>query len=60
MKITNKVKVGGYTYAVERPNDPFVANTTDVCDGLHIFSEQIILHKSVKHIILKYICPLFK
>ena len=42
MKISNKVKIGGYTYAVERPDEPFVASGNVVCDGVHIFNEQLI------------------
>lgn len=41
MKIPNKVKIAGYSYTVERPERPF-PNGDTVCDGLHLFTDQII------------------
>lgn len=41
MNIPNKIKVAGYEYTIERPSEPF-ASGTQVCDGIHKFSEQII------------------
>lgn len=42
MNIPKKVKVGGFTYDVIRPNAPF-PNGDSVCDGLHVFAEQQIM-----------------
>lgn len=39
MKIPNKVKIGGYLYTVDRPEEPFVSGTS-VCDGIHDFARQ--------------------
>lgn len=41
MKIPNKVKIAGYSYTVERPKESF-PNGVTVCDGVHLFTEQII------------------
>ena len=41
MKIPNYVKVGGFTYAVERPDRPFASDNT-VCDGDHNFANKTI------------------
>ncbi len=43
MNITEKVKIGGYVYDVQRPDATFPsANCTTVCDGEHNFAEQLI------------------
>ncbi|MBQ7003672.1 MAG: hypothetical protein IJN57_06910 [Oscillospiraceae bacterium] len=39
MNIPEKVKVAGYEYTVERPNEPFPSGS-DVCDGVHTFADQ--------------------
>lgn len=35
------MKIAGYDYSVERPEESFV-NGDDACDGLHVENEQII------------------
>ena len=43
LNITEKVKIGGYMYDVQRPEAPFPsADCSNVCDGEHNFSEQLI------------------
>ncbi len=39
MKIPNKVKIGGYLYSIERPEEPFLSGDV-VCDGIHDFVNQ--------------------
>lgn len=39
MKIPKTVKVAGYLYQVERCDSPFPVDT-EICDGVHTFSEQ--------------------
>lgn len=41
MQIPERVKIAGYEYTVERPDEPF-PNGETVCDGLHIFTNQTI------------------
>ncbi len=43
MNITEKVKIGGYMYNVQRPVAPFPsADCSNVCDGEHNFPQQLI------------------
>lgn len=43
LNITEKVKIGGYMYDVQRPAAPFPsADCSNVCDGEHNFSQQLI------------------
>ena len=41
MNIPNKVKVGGFTYFIEKPEKPFASDNA-VCDGDHRFAEKTI------------------
>ena len=41
MRIPETVKIAGYQYSVERPEEAFV-NGESICDGVHNFSQQII------------------
>ena len=41
MKIPKRVKIGGFAYNVERPNEPFVSDNI-VADGEHNFVDKII------------------
>lgn len=40
MKIPKKIKIGGFTYNVERPEGSFVSATGDALDGEHHFAEK--------------------
>lgn len=46
MRVTSKVKVGGYDYTVDRPEEPFY-NNGDLCDGLHLPDVQVL--RAAKH-----------
>ncbi len=41
MNIPNKIKIGGFTYNVERPEGPFVSGNT-LLDGEHSFVDRTI------------------
>lgn len=41
MNIPKQIKVGGFTYHIERPDKPFASDNT-VCDGDHNFANRII------------------
>lgn len=72
MKIPEDVKVSGFTYKVIRTDESFAVGS-DVCDGIHCFSDQLIkvsnhgdvayqqfvfLHE-LSHAILECYCPKF-
>jgi hypothetical protein len=40
MRITDKVKIGGFIYDVKRPPESFVSNSGVALDGEHCFSEK--------------------
>lgn len=43
MKIPNTVKIGGFTYNVERPDRPFIGcNGATICDGEHSYPDKYI------------------
>ncbi len=42
MKIPKQIKVGGFTYKIERPEGSFVSDDGTALDGEHSFSEKTI------------------
>ena len=42
MNIPNRVKIGGFTYIVERPESAFVGSGSTLLDGEHSFTDKYI------------------
>ncbi len=72
MKITNKVKIGGFVYDVERRNEAFVGKSGTALDGEHSYAEKritvavsgckeyqevVFLHEICHAIIETYVSP---
>lgn len=72
MKITDKVKVGGFVYDVKRTDEAFIGKSGDALDGEHFFmqkqitvskggckeyQELVFLHELCHAIIEAYVSP---